>query len=188
MFEGLTIPAGVSTISFELTVASSLSAFELDALTTLPFDQAIIYDIDIQGATVCLDNLSDYGELILPYCTYCTQVPITPFGLVPSSSTIAINLLTVNSSEFDNWLANTPNGYIALSSSKRGFVITRATPCTLMLVIAKFFPLYTMSLAVTVTVVEFNVTEFITHSISAGSTSIKFTVLASQFVLIIWNV
>lgn len=83
-------------------------------------------------------------------------MPITPFGLVPSSSTIAINLLTVNSSEFDNWLANTPNGYIALSSSKRGFVITRATPCTLMLVIAKFFPLYTMSLAVTV--VEFNVT------------------------------
>ena len=131
MLENFIIPTGTSSISFKLQVANTTSAFDYDALTTLPFDQLIIYDVDIDGGSVCLDNLSISGEFVLPYCTYCTQVPITPLGFSTVESKVAINLVTVSSNEFENWLANTPNGYIAFSSSNRGFVITRATPAAI---------------------------------------------------------
>ncbi|UYW02356.1 hypothetical protein K5I29_05515 [Flavobacterium agricola] len=128
-YEGLVIPAGVSTIKFKIKASASKADFDIDALTTDPTDQIIAYDVFIDSDDICIANLSQSGELILPYCTYCTKPPMTPTGNVFKPSSVGISLLPVNGiQEFNNWPTSVPNGYLVINSTKNAFVLTRTTP------------------------------------------------------------
>jgi len=131
MYEGLTIPAGTSTIEFSLTSAASLASYEIDALTTNPFDEIVFFDLFIDSADVCVANLSSSGDFILPYCTYCTQPPINPVGKIITGTKIGISLLPIDNQQFEEWPRSVPNGFLALNAGKRGLVLTRTTPAAI---------------------------------------------------------
>lgn len=129
MYEGFTVPMGISTIKFRLLVASTTTEFDIDAFTNEFADTTITYDFYIENDDVCLGNLSDSGEFILPYCTYCTQPPMNPVGHNISETKVGLSLLPIQGDQrFENWPQSVPNGFIVFNATKRGLVLTRTTP------------------------------------------------------------
>lgn len=119
--EGLQLPTGSHTITFKVKVPDE-SELLIDPETLLPVPFSLVYDLSSETEDSCQDvaTLNATGEIELPFCTTCTELPNTsaPTEFTP----IGISSLK---DQIEGWPANVTNGFVAIESSKKGFVMTR---------------------------------------------------------------
>lgn len=112
--EDFTLPLGTHTISFKVKAPASLPTglneleVNLDMTSSSTLDCA---KIDISSANM---------DVILPFCTYCTNDP----NLNPSTEASQVGITTLEKT-LEGWPYNIYNGFIVLESKNKGFVITR---------------------------------------------------------------
>ncbi|GEM_PF-1187970 len=130
--DGFSIPNGESIVKFKLrnrtnTIANPYDGYEIDPVTTLP-TAFVEYELTSEADDVCLSSTTanSLGELILGYCTYCTQLPTA--GVVQDSD-FGISL---SKDQFAGWPENVPNGFVVLESGKKGMVMTRVERAAVM--------------------------------------------------------
>ncbi|WP_313383477.1 hypothetical protein [Chishuiella sp.] len=123
-YEDITLPAGISTITFKVKASNDISNYEINPDTLNPVESTFSYDLTSESEDICLGSstINANGETDLDYCSYCTK---SPTGGTAINSNAGISTLK---SQFSNWPENVPNGFLVLESGKKGMVLTRTTP------------------------------------------------------------
>ncbi len=113
----VTIPVGISTIDMVVNLQDSYDNNNTSGIVSQ-------FIIEIDPDNPCSSSSTAYSNaLLLPLCNgICTKDPAsgTPNSITRMGISGHTNLQ-------QNWPANVPNGFLALESKNKGFVITRTT-------------------------------------------------------------
>lgn len=126
-YEDITLPVGISTITFKVTASNDISNYEINPDTLNPVESTFSYDLTSESEDICLGSstINANGETDLYYCSSCTK---SPTGGTALNSNVGISTLK---NQFTNWPKEIPNGFLVLESGKKGMVLTRTNPAAI---------------------------------------------------------
>lgn len=117
--EDFELPSGNHTIKFKLKAPQEGSLYIGSDL--LPVPLIIDYALESNYDDVCVGAslVNANGEIEIPYCTFCTQLPVGGDAL---TSSVGISTFK---NQIEGWPQNVANGFLVLESSQKGMVLTR---------------------------------------------------------------